>query len=361
MLMPTGGGKSLCYQIPAMLRRGVGVCVSPLIALMQDQVQGLAQMGVRAACLNSALDPNTAYDVERMVENGLVDLLYVSPERLCKPGFLDFLARCNPALFAIDEAHCVSQWGHDFRPEYMQLSILRERFPDVPRLALTATADKPTQADIVRNLQLENAQVFATGFDRPNITYTVTPKKERHRHVEAVHHPEPPARRGHRLPIVAQEGGEDRRIPVQGRVQRPALPRGHVRLGPRPKPGPVHARGRGDHGGHHRFRHGRGQAQRALRLPPGAAQVPGSVPPGNRPRGPRRAACLGLDVLRHAGHRHHALHDRSGRGRCRAQTGGARQAGRPVRLSWKPPPAAARPCSAISGSASSRAATATIA
>jgi ATP-dependent DNA helicase RecQ len=177
VLMPTGGGKSLCYQIPAMLRPGVGVCVSPLIALMQDQVQGLTQMGVRAACLNSALDPGTARDIEQMALNGQLDLLYVAPERLCRPGFLDMLARCNPSLFAIDEAHCVSQWGHDFRPEYTQLSILRERFPDVPRLALTATADKPTQADIVQNLHLENARVFATGFDRPNITYTVLPKK----------------------------------------------------------------------------------------------------------------------------------------------------------------------------------------
>ena len=177
VLMPTGGGKSLCYQIPAMLRAGTGICISPLIALMQDQVQGLTQMGVRAACLNSALDPQTAFDIEQMLVNGQLDLLYVAPERLFKPGFMDLLARCRPALFAIDEAHCVSQWGHDFRPEYMQLSILPERFPDVPRLALTATADKPTQADIVRNLQLQNARVFATGFDRPNITYTVVPKR----------------------------------------------------------------------------------------------------------------------------------------------------------------------------------------
>ncbi|NDV20097.1 DNA helicase RecQ [Pseudodesulfovibrio sp. JC047] len=177
VLMPTGGGKSLCYQIPAMLLDGIGICVSPLIALMQDQVQGLTQMGVRAACLNSSLDPNTAYDIEQMALNGQLDLLYVAPERLCRPNFLDFLSRCNPCLFAIDEAHCVSQWGHDFRPEYTQLSVLKERFPQVPRLALTATADTPTQADIVRNLQLEQAEVFATGFDRPNIRYTVVPKK----------------------------------------------------------------------------------------------------------------------------------------------------------------------------------------
>jgi len=178
VLMPTGGGKSLCYQIPAMLRNGVGICISPLIALMQDQVQGLTQMGVRAACLNSSLDPHTAWDVEQRLETGQLDILYVAPERLFKPGFLDLLARCNPCLFAIDEAHCVSQWGHDFRPEYMQLSVIRERFPNVPRLALTATADEPTQRDIIKNLQLEQAQIYATGFDRPNIRYTVLPKKE---------------------------------------------------------------------------------------------------------------------------------------------------------------------------------------
>jgi ATP-dependent DNA helicase RecQ len=178
VLMPTGGGKSLCYQIPSILLNGVGICVSPLIALMQDQVQGLTQMGVRAACLNSSLDPHTAWDVEQRLESGQLDILYVAPERLCKPGFLDMLARCNPCLFAIDEAHCVSQWGHDFRPEYMQLSVIRERFPNTPRLALTATADEPTQRDIIKNLQLEQAQVFATGFDRPNIRYTVLPKNQ---------------------------------------------------------------------------------------------------------------------------------------------------------------------------------------
>ncbi|MEF2229425.1 MAG: DNA helicase RecQ [Pseudodesulfovibrio sp.] len=178
VLMPTGGGKSLCYQIPAMLRPGVGVCVSPLIALMQDQVQGLTQMGVRAACLNSSLDPREAWLVEQELQSGRLDLLYVAPERLLRPGFLDLVARCNPCLFAIDEAHCVSQWGHDFRPEYTQLSVLRERFPDVPRLALTATADEPTQRDIVAHLGLEGARVFASGFDRPNIRYTVLPKQD---------------------------------------------------------------------------------------------------------------------------------------------------------------------------------------
>ncbi|MUM77405.1 DNA helicase RecQ [Pseudodesulfovibrio sp. F-1] len=176
VLMPTGGGKSLCYQIPSMLRSGVGVCVSPLIALMQDQVQGLTQMGVRAACLNSSLDPQDAREVEQRLVNGQLDLVYVAPERLCRPEFLDLLARCDPCLFAIDEAHCVSQWGHDFRPEYMQLAVIAERFPGVPRLALTATADEPTRRDIIRHLGLERAEVFATGFDRPNIRYEVQPK-----------------------------------------------------------------------------------------------------------------------------------------------------------------------------------------
>ena len=192
VLMPTGAGKSLCYQIPAMLRPGVGVCVSPLIALMQDQVQGLTQMGVRAACLNSSLDPREAWVVEQELQSGQIDLLYVAPERLLRPGFLDFIARCNPCLFAIDEAHCVSQWGHDFRPEYTQLSVLRERFPDVPRLALTATADEPTQRDIVTHLGLKDARVFASGFDRPNIRYTVVPKKNPQRMLKRFmdeHHP----------------------------------------------------------------------------------------------------------------------------------------------------------------------------
>ena len=143
VLMPTGGGKSLCYQIPALLRDGIGIVVSPLIALMKDQVDALRQAGVRAAYLNSTLTPSEAAEVEREMRQGALDLVYVAPERLVTPRCLELLSRCKIALFAIDEAHCVSQWGHDFRPEYLQLRILHDHFPKVPRIALTATADKP--------------------------------------------------------------------------------------------------------------------------------------------------------------------------------------------------------------------------
>src|SRR5579864_2634162 len=176
VLMPTGGGKSLCYQIPALVRPGLGIVVSPLIALMKDQVDALRQAGVRAAYLNSTLSVTEAAEVERAMRQGALDLVYVAPERLVTPRCLDLLARCRIALFAIDEAHCVSQWGHDFRPEYRQLSILQERFPEVPRLALTATADGPTRSDIVERLRLGEARVFASGFDRPNIRYRIVPK-----------------------------------------------------------------------------------------------------------------------------------------------------------------------------------------
>ena len=176
VLMPTGGGKSLCYQIPAIVRDGVGVVVSPLIALMRDQVEALRQTGVRAACLNSTLSYQEVLEVEAAVTSGSLDLLYVAPERLFGERTLELLARTRLALFAIDEAHCVSQWGHDFRPEYLQLSELRERFPDVPRIALTATADEPTRREIVRRLGLTRAPQFVSGFDRPNIRYAVVPK-----------------------------------------------------------------------------------------------------------------------------------------------------------------------------------------
>ena len=176
VLMPTGGGKSLCYQVPALCLDGLTVVVSPLIALMQDQVAALAQLGVRAAMLNSTLDFRTATGVERAMREGRLDLVYVAPERLKAPGFLDLLARCRLALFAIDEAHCVSQWGHDFRPDYLELRVLHERFPAVPRLALTATADAPTRREIVERLDLGQGRSFVAGFDRPNIRYRVVPK-----------------------------------------------------------------------------------------------------------------------------------------------------------------------------------------
>ncbi len=177
VLMPTGGGKSLCYQIPALLRPGVGVVVSPLIALMKDQVDALLQVGVRAAFLNSSLTPAAARDVEQELLNGGLDLLYVAPERLLMPRMLELLGRSRVALFAIDEAHCVSQWGHDFRPEYIGLSLLAERFPNTPRIALTATADAATRTEILERLSLQKAQQFVSSFDRPNIRYTVVDKQ----------------------------------------------------------------------------------------------------------------------------------------------------------------------------------------
>jgi len=172
-LMPTGGGKSLCYQIPALVREGVGIVVSPLIALMQDQVDALRQLGVHAAFLNSTLDYSTARQIEGNVRNGILDLLYVAPERLLMEGTLDLLDHVPLALFAIDEAHCVSQWGHDFRKEYQQLSFLCERYPQAPRIALTATADRRTRQEIIEHLRLEQAEVFIGSFDRPNIRYAI--------------------------------------------------------------------------------------------------------------------------------------------------------------------------------------------
>jgi ATP-dependent DNA helicase RecQ len=178
VLMPTGGGKSLCYQIPALCRPGLAIVISPLIALMQDQVAALEELGVRAAGWHSGLDFATTQKVRRAVKEGTLDLLYVAPERLVSEGFLDLLDEQKIALFAIDEAHCVSQWGHDFRPEYLELGLLATRFPGVPRIALTATADPPTRADIVSRLKLDQARIFLSGFDRPNITYRVVAKNE---------------------------------------------------------------------------------------------------------------------------------------------------------------------------------------
>ncbi|MCL2635370.1 MAG: DNA helicase RecQ, partial [Betaproteobacteria bacterium] len=180
VLMPTGGGKSLCYQIPALLRPGCAIVVSPLIALMQDQVDALTQLGVKAACLNSTLDWRDAQAVEQAMFSGGLDLVYIAPERLLLERSLALLdalyAAGKLALFAIDEAHCVSQWGHDFRPEYLQLSTLHERYPQVPRIALTATADQATRNEMLARLGLGAARVFLSSFDRPNIRYTVVEK-----------------------------------------------------------------------------------------------------------------------------------------------------------------------------------------
>ena len=173
-LMPTGGGKSLCYQIPALVRPGTGIVVSPLIALMQDQVEALTQAGVKAAFLNSTLDYREQTALEARIAAGGLDVLYVSPERLLQERTLSLLAHTELSLIAIDEAHCVSQWGHDFRPEYRQLKVLAERFPAVPRIALTATADERTREEIVTELKLETARRFIASFDRPNIRYTIS-------------------------------------------------------------------------------------------------------------------------------------------------------------------------------------------
>ena len=182
VLMPTGSGKSLCYQIPSLCREGVGVIVSPLIALMQDQITALAQLGISAGAINSNMSDREVFEVKEKLEHNNLDLLYVAPERLVMPDFVELLKMVKVALFAIDEAHCVSQWGHDFRPDYTALSFLAERFEGVPRIALTATADRATRKDIIERLKLEGGKIFIGGFDRPNIHYSIlernNPKKQ---------------------------------------------------------------------------------------------------------------------------------------------------------------------------------------
>ncbi|SDK73396.1 ATP-dependent DNA helicase RecQ [Methylophilus rhizosphaerae] len=189
VLMPTGGGKSLCYQVPALAREGLAIVVSPLIALMQNQVEALQQLGINAAFLNSSLSTEDSHRITRQVVTGEIKLLYVAPERLMASSFLSLLDEVHQhvglALFAIDEAHCVSQWGHDFRPEYRQLTVLHERFPQVPRIALTATADAPTRAEIISQLKLENAAQFVSSFDRPNIRYHVGIKNNARQQLQA--------------------------------------------------------------------------------------------------------------------------------------------------------------------------------
>ena len=194
VLMPTGSGKSICYQIPSMLKQeGVGIVISPLIALMEDQVKALQQNGVKAACLNSTLSFRQARTVQERVADGHLDILYVAPERLLTPDFQHFLTLVKPGLFAIDEAHCVSQWGHDFRPEYLRINEVTHNFPNTPRIALTATADEVTRKDILEKLELRHAKVFISSFDRPNIRYHVRVKnRDKHQLLDFIRseHPE---------------------------------------------------------------------------------------------------------------------------------------------------------------------------
>lgn len=184
VLMPTGGGKSLCYQIPALVREGVGIVISPLIALMQDQVNTLEQLGIRAAFLNSTLTRQQTQEVEYKLKQGEIDLLYLAPERLALSATQAFLKTLSISLFAIDEAHCVSQWGHDFRVDYLNLSVLHEQFPTIPRIALTATADERTRLEIQQRLHLTHAPLYVSGFDRPNIRYTIVQKQAKKNHSE---------------------------------------------------------------------------------------------------------------------------------------------------------------------------------
>ena len=185
VIMPTGGGKSICYQLPALLLPGISVVISPLIALMKDQVDALTANGIRAAYLNSSQSPDQQQQVIADARSGALKLLYIAPERIPANGdaFFKFIAGLNPSLFAIDEAHCISAWGHDFRPEYLRLAVLKKNFPNVPVLALTASADKLTRDDILLRLELNNPRTFISSFNRPNISYTVRPKSQAFGHI----------------------------------------------------------------------------------------------------------------------------------------------------------------------------------
>jgi ATP-dependent DNA helicase RecQ len=273
VLMPTGGGKSLCYQVPALLRPGLGVVVSPLIALMKDQVDALRQAGVRAAALNSRLSPVEAAEIEHAVGAGRLDLLYVSPERLMTPRCLDLLGRSRLSLFAIDEAHCISQWGHDFRPVYQRLSILKQRFPTVPLLALTATADAPTRRDIIAQLGIDQAPVFAAGYDRPNLFYRIVAKRSPLEQLWKFLAEDHPADAGI-VYCFTRKAAEETASWLAARGRTALTYHAGLDGATRAQPGALSTRGRRGRRRHDRLRHGDRQARCALCRPSRCAKKP---------------------------------------------------------------------------------------
>ena len=300
-VMPTGSGKSLCYQLPALAGESLTVVVSPLIALMRDQVAALRLNGVAAGALNSAVPRAEAAETHRQMREGRLRLLYVSPERLMQPDVLDGLARLAPARFAIDEAHCISQWGHDFRPDYRRLAELPAHFPDARIGAFTATADAVTRQDIVERLFGGAAKVFVAGFDRPNLQIGIAPRKSATRQLDGLLDRHAGAS-GHRLHPVAQGGGADGGAggaPIGRWAHGAALPRRHGPGRPRPAPGPLPDRRRRRHGRDHRLRHGHRQAGRPLRRPRQHPVDRRGLLPGDRPRRARRSAGGNPDALRH--------------------------------------------------------------
>ena len=347
VLMPTGGGKSICYQIPALVRPGVGVVVSPLIALMQDQVDALKELGVAAVFLNSSLTTDEANQTERAVLAGSVKLLYVAPERLLTPRFLALLDTLDAdgklALFAIDEAHCVSQWGHDFRAEYLQLSVLAERFPDVPRVALTATADTMTRQEIRDRLHLNGASEFVASFDRPNIRYTIAERDDEHRQLRAFLS-ERKGEAGIVYCLSRKKVDATAALAGESRIPGLALPRGNGFSGSARESTALPARRRRNHGRDHCLRHGHRQAGCALCRASGFAQEHRKLLSGDRPRRARRRTRRRLDALRLVRRRAAAADDRHRRGRGAVQArraGQTRCAARPVRNADLPPRAVA--------------------
>ena len=296
VVLPTGGGKSLCYQVPAVVLTGLTVVVSPLISLMKDQVDDLIECGIAAARIDSSLSPQRRQEVETAVLEKKLRLLYVAPERLMTEGFVDLLQKADLSLVAIDEAHCISMWGHDFRPEYRQLGSLRSLFPKVVIGAYTATATEQVRKDIVEQLHLKEPAVLVGSFDRPNLVYKVRARNRSG--TPGSRRPRPSSRRiRHHLLHPPRRRRGCGRADGQG-LSCGALSRRHDRRGSQAEPGRLHPGEGRYHRGHHCLRHGDRQVQRPLRDPRRHAQVPGALPAGERPRRPRRPGGGLLPVLR---------------------------------------------------------------